>query len=61
MFYTNSTFIGIDPTAGEKPFVYARWIMSCACWRWDTAILMISGFRGWAATAVVAIVRLDNE
>jgi len=23
MFYTNSTFIGIDPTAGEKPFVYA--------------------------------------
>ena len=23
MFYTNSTFIGIDPTAGEKPFVYS--------------------------------------
>ncbi len=23
MFYTNTTFIGIDPTAGEKPFVYA--------------------------------------
>jgi len=23
MFYTNSTFYGIDPTAGEKPFTYA--------------------------------------
>ncbi len=23
MFYTNTTFIGIDPTAGEKPFVCA--------------------------------------
>lgn len=23
MFYTNSTFVGIDPTAGEKPFIYA--------------------------------------
>jgi hypothetical protein len=23
MFYTNTTFIGIDPTAGQKPFAYA--------------------------------------
>lgn len=23
MFYTDSTFIGIDPTAGERPFVYS--------------------------------------
>lgn len=23
MFYTNTTFLGIDPTAGQRPFVYA--------------------------------------
>ncbi len=23
MFYTNTTFLGIDPTAGKRPFVYA--------------------------------------
>lgn len=63
MFYSNTTFIGIDPTAGEKPLVYAaidreKQVLALSEGRLDDVLAFVAGQR--QAVVVVCGPRQPN-